>query len=389
MRLGRILGMVGTRARQAAAALGLAALASLAVSAQARAATLPESVVMVPKKGGLFTTELETTLYVPEGAGPFPVAVINHGKANGDPRFQARYRPLGAVRFFMSRGYAVVVPMRQGFSKSTGSYIGGGCNIESNGREQAGDVAAVLDYVATQPWADTSRTVVVGQSHGGWTTLAFGTRQYPGVKGLIDFAGGLRQENCVGWQNGLIGAAGTYGKETRTPSLWFYGDNDSYFPPFAWKGMHESYVAAGGRARLVAFGTFGGDAHALFGSPAGAPIWQPEVASFLREIGLPDQPLPEFARYALSAAPPASGFAPLDATDRLPDQSAAALGGYRVFLAKASPRAFAVNAQGGWGSAWGGDDPLGRALESCARKAAAGECHLYAVDDKVVWNPTP
>lgn len=383
MRLAHIL---SSRLRQAAAAFGLGALA---VCAQAFAATLPESVVMVPKKGGLFTTELETTLYVPEGAGPFPIAVINHGKANGNPRFQARYRPLGAVRFFMARGYAVVVPMRQGFSKSTGSYIGGGCNIESNGREQAGDVAAVLDYASAQPWADKSRIVVVGQSHGGWTTLAFGTLHYPGVKGLIDFAGGLRQEECVGWQNGLIGAAGTYGKETRTPSLWFYGDNDSYFPPFTWKGMHESYVAAGGQARLVAFGTFGGDSHAMFGSPAGAPIWQPEVANFLREIGLPDQPLTEFARYAVAATPLASGFAPLDAIDRLPDQSAASLNGYRVFLTKASPRAFAVNAQGGWGSAWGGDDPMGRAMESCKKKTTAGECQLYAVDDEVVWKSTP
>jgi len=370
-----------------AAALGLAAMA---FCAQADAATaLPESVVMVPKKSGLFTTELETTLYVPEGPGPFPIAVINHGKASGDPRFQARYRPLIAVRFFLERGYAVVVPMRQGFSRSTGSYIGGGCNVESNGREQAGDVESVLNYVTAQPWADKTRIVVAGQSHGGWTTLAFGTLGYPGVKGLIDFAGGLRQEQCVSWQQGLIGAAGAYGKETRTPSLWFYGDNDSYFPPFAWRGMHERYVAAGGRARLVAFGVFGGDSHTLFGSPAGAPIWQPEVVSFLREIGLPDQPQAEFARYAAVASPPASGFASIDAMDRIPDQSAAALGGYRVFLGKASPRAFAVNAQGGWGSAWGGDDPAGRAMESCARKSRAGECHLYAIDDQVVWKPTP
>lgn len=377
---------VGSRARKVLATL---ALATLSPGMHAFAAALPESVVMVAKKSGLFTTELETTLYVPEGAGPFPVAVINHGKAGGDPRFQERYRPLIAARFFLERGYAVVVPMRQGFSKSTGSYIGGGCNVESNGREQAGDVEAVLNYVTAQPWADKTRIVVAGQSHGGWTTLAFGTLGYPGVKGLIDFAGGLKQEQCVSWQQGLIGAAGAYGKETRTPSLWFYGDNDSYFPPFAWKGMHESYVAQGAKARLVAFGTFGGDSHSMFGSPAGAPIWQPEVASFLREIGLPDQPQAAFARYAATVSPPASGFAPIDAVDRVPDQSAASLNGYRIFLTKALPRAFAVNAQGGWGSAWGGDDPLGRAVENCTKKATTGECQLYAVDDKVVWKSTP
>lgn len=380
--------MIGSRIRRKAALLGLAA-AALACTQALGAAALPESVVMVPKKSGLFTTELETTIYRPDGAGPFPIAVINHGKAGGDPRFQGRYRPLGAVRFFLARGYAVVVPMRQGFSKSSGSYIGGGCNVESNGREQAGDVAAVLDYVTAQPWADKTRIVVAGQSHGGWTTLAFGTLDYPGVKGLIDFAGGLKQEQCVGWQQGLIGAAGSYGKQTGVPSLWFYGDNDSYFPPFAWKGMHESYTAAGGKARLIAFGTFGGDSHSMFGAADGARIWQPEVARFLREIGLPDEPRAEFARYEAEPPMPASGYAALDAMERLPDQSAAALDGYRVFLGKSSPRAFAASAQGGWGSAWGGEDPRGRAMESCARKARSGGCQLYAVDGNVVWKSTP
>ncbi|WP_240651405.1 MULTISPECIES: CocE/NonD family hydrolase [unclassified Variovorax] len=383
MRLARTIGL---HARRIAALLGFAA-AALACTQAMGAAALPESVVMVPKKSGLFTTELETTIYQPDGAGPFPIVVINHGKANGDPRFQGRYRPLGAVRFFLARGYAVVVPMRQGFSKSTGSYIGGGCNVESNGREQAGDVAAVLDYVTAQLWADKTRIVVAGQSHGGWTTLAFGTLNYPGVKGLIDFAGGLKQEQCVGWQQGLIGAAGSYGKGTSVPSLWFYGDNDSYFPPFAWKGMHESYVAAGGRARLVAFGTFGGDSHSMFGAADGARIWQPEVAKFLREIGMPDEPRAEFARYAVEPAMPPSGFAAIDAVDRVPDQSEASLKGYRVFLEKPSPRAFAASSQGGWGSAWGGEDPRGRAMESCARKAPAGGCQLYAVDANVVWKP--
>lgn len=111
---------------------------------------LNETVLMIPKKG-FFTLELETTLYKPDGDGPFPVAVINHGKSPANTRFQGRYRPAIAARYFLHRGYAVVVPMRQGFSRSGGSYIGGGCNVESNGRVQAEDVQAALDYVVSQP----------------------------------------------------------------------------------------------------------------------------------------------------------------------------------------------------------------------------------------------
>jgi dienelactone hydrolase len=39
------------------------------------------------------------------------------------------------------------------------------------GRERAGDFFAALEWVRRQPWADASRIVAVGWSHGGWTVL--------------------------------------------------------------------------------------------------------------------------------------------------------------------------------------------------------------------------
>lgn len=355
----------------------------------ATAARLPETVVMVPKTSGLFTIELETTIFRPEGPGPFPIVIINHGKAPGDPRFQGRFRPVGPARYFLARGYAVVVPMRQGFSKSTGNYIAGGCNVESNGNLQANDVVATLDYVTSQSWADKTRILVTGQSHGGWTTLAFGARGYPGVKGLVDFAGGLREDRCTDWQGGLIAAAGAYGSKTVLPSLWFYGDNDSYWPVATWRSMYEHYVAAGAKARMVPFGQFGSDSHLMFHLPAGGPIWQPEVTKFLEEIGLPYEVLPEFASYEVASVSKASGFAAIDDTSRLPVQAEGALRDYRFFLTQKSPRAFAVSKDGGWGSGWGGDDPQNRALLNCKRRTPASDCQLYAVDGNVVWAPAP
>ncbi|MEO8248478.1 MAG: CocE/NonD family hydrolase, partial [Burkholderiales bacterium] len=248
-------------------------------------------VVQVPRKVGPLTVELETTVFKPRGDGPFSIVLMNHGKTAGDPRFQPRYRPRQAAAFFLDRGYAVVAPMRQGFSKSGGAYVGGGCNIESNGRAQADDLAAALDYVRTQPWVDKDRIVVLGQSHGGWATLALGARGYPGVKGLINFAGGLRQERgCTGWQGNLARAAGAYGKGTHLPSLWLYGDNDSFFPVEVFRPMHERYQAAGGKAELIAYGKFGNDSHTLFASPDGARIWHEPVARFLKSIGVPWEP---------------------------------------------------------------------------------------------------
>ena len=83
------------------------------------------------------------------------------------------------------------------------------------------------------------------------------------------------------------------------PSLWFYGDNDSYFVPETWQRMHAEYVAAGGWARLVAFGSFGNDAHGLF-PPPGTPIWLPEVGAFFAGLGLPFVPVKPQAQAAVA-----------------------------------------------------------------------------------------
>lgn len=183
---------------------------------------------MVKNGSGLFSTELETTFFKPKGDGPFPLVVINHGKDSGNPSFQARARYLVASREFVRRGYAVMLPMRGGFSRSTGNYIQGGCNTAGNALAQAKDVRAALEYAVTLPYIDRQRIIVMGQSHGGLTTMAFGTEPFPGVLGLVNFAGGLKLSNCPGWEGSLVRAFENFGEKNRYPTLWFYGDNDSY-----------------------------------------------------------------------------------------------------------------------------------------------------------------
>lgn len=347
-------------------------------------ASLGEWVTSVPA-GGFTEPALEVTVFKPAGEGPFPVVLINHGRAPGDARFQARYRPLMPAREFVQRGYAVVVPMRQGFSKSGGSEITGGCHVASNGEQQAKSVRRTLDWLGTQPWADVSRNVVMGQSHGGLATLAYGMQPHPGTRLLVNFAGGLRQVQCNGWERALVSAIAGYGAASRLPSLWFYGDNDSFFPPEVFRPAHQAYVANGGRAELVAFGNFGSDAHALFGSRAGLPVWVPRVMAALAAAGLPTEIRQLISPPGDVPAPQASGFAALDDLDKLPSRSERARLGYQAWLNAPPPKAFAVHPENGsWASAWGGERPLAKALENCARHAKEA-CRLYAVDDTVVW----
>lgn len=362
--------------------IGLAGVNPL--GAQELNTSLREAVTMMPA-GGFSEPSLEVTWYLPPGDGPFPVVIINHGRALGIAKMQTRYRPVLAASEFVRRGYAVVVPMRQGFSKSEGSEISGGCNVYSNGLEQARSVHRTLDWVAKQEWADVSRNVVMGQSHGGLTTLAYGTKPHPGTKLLVNFAGGLRQEGCASWQHTLIRAIGDYGTATTLPSLWFYGDNDSFFSPFVWQGAFERYRQGGAPVELVAFGHFGSDAHALFGAKVGLPIWLPKVDAALAQVGLPHQLVHVLPADNDVAPPPASGFAKVSEVEKLPVRSESARQGYRTWLAADSPKAFVIHpGKGYWTSSWGGEKPIARALAACQRRASE-PCRVYSVDDLVVW----
>jgi dienelactone hydrolase len=346
---------------------------------------LNEEIIMLPVGSGNVSYALETTIFRPPGDGPFPLLLMNHGKAPGmNNHFQPRARYLVIAREFVQRGYAVIIPMRKGFSQSTGMYVGGGCNIVDNGIAQADDLQSTLEYAAKQPWIDPSRIIVAGQSHGGLATMAFGMRHYPGVKGLIDFAGGLRvtSNNC-NWESALVKAFAQYGAKTDIPSLWFYGANDSYFNPDVASRLAAAYTGAGGHAKLIAYGPFKSDSHGMSSSQAGVAIWWPETEIFLQSLGMPTA---KTVKLPGSALPPPSHFAPLSDIAAVPYLRDTGREGYRTFLTKDAPRAFALSPSGAWGYSTvdNGEDTTELALARCRRNSKL-PCALYAVDDQVVW----
>ena len=335
----------------------------------------------VTQKGQPF--QFETTLFKPTGAGPFPLLVMNHGKDRGDTHQQARDRFLAMSREFVKRGYAVAVPMRKGFSGSTGQYRDYGCNMKDNGLQQADDVEAALNALVKLPWVDRERIVIAGQSYGGLATVAFGARAYPGVRGLLNFAGGLRIDgsNCD-WKSSLVTAFAHYGAKTSLPSLWFYGENDSFFDhPLAHR-LQQAYQGAGGASQLIAFGAFKADAHGLAGSRDGVAIWLPEVERFLTGIGMPTEVTVAIAD---TPRPAPTNFAAVGNVSALPFVADRGREGYRDYLAKSSPRAFAISGSGAWSWAEEGDDPGARAIAACQRKSQL-RCQLYSVDQDVVWS---
>lgn len=345
--------------------------------------SLNESVEMIPLKGS--GTRIETTVFKPDGPGPFPLVVISHPRYSGRPGEQPRYRPLPAVRYFLQRGFAVLAPMQQGVSNSGGWYAGNGCDLQRNVRTQAEDVTGVLDHVGSLPWADRTRILAVGHIHGGMTALGVAASNYPGVMGVLNFAGGWRHSECDTWQYELTRTLEEQAKATRVPSLWFYASNDTYMGEFA-RPMFDKYVAAGGKATLVNFGAFQNDGSFMFVSDAGSQIWEPEVTKFLQTIGLPSDPLPQYARHGMLAAlPERTNYADINDVDKVPHIGFFNRRAYSRFLQFPMPRAYALSPGGAAGWGWG-PNAADRAMEECA-KIQKGQCRLYAIDDHVVWKP--
>lgn len=353
-------------------------VAPLGAAQETSLSSLKEEVIQLSVKTAQGPVTLETTVFKPEGQGPFPLLIMNHGKELGEPAQQSRARFVALSREFVKRGYAVVIPMRQGFSKSGGSFLHAGCNILDTGLLQAGDIKAVLTAMRAQPWVDAKHIVIGGQSFGGLAVLALGTEPLPGVKGLINFAGGVRvRDGGCDWKARLEMAVAFYGMKNRLPSLWFYGENDSLFDTRLAERLQQAYTGNGGQAELVNVGAFRQDAHRLAISHHSVAIWWPATERFLRQVGMPTS---ESVAIAPAVAPVQVASQP-EAAAQLSAQGQA---GFQKFLSQPFPRAFAVSASGAWGWAEDGDDPAETALQQC-QKHAKDTCQLYAVNDQVVW----
>jgi dienelactone hydrolase len=247
---------------------------------------------------------MPTLAYVvrPVGKGPFPLVIMNHGVS-----LNARERgffPLvefrDAAMWFARQGNMVVAPTGSGYGAAAldvperGLYgvfyskIGSCDNPNFN---DAGLAVALLDkwiidYMTDQKLIAPDKVVVVGQSAGGWAAIALSSRNLPSVRAIIAFAagrggrvGGKPNNNCA--PDKLVEATGEFGRAARTPMLWIYIENDTFFGPALSKRMHEAYTRAGGNAEYHLLPPFGSDGHFLIDSADSIALWAPLVSQFL------------------------------------------------------------------------------------------------------------
>jgi len=248
---------------------------------------LNEKVILIPGQGDWGEVQLQTTVYKPNGSGPFPLVIISHGvpfEKVLESEVKSRHRYCLQSQEFVKRGFVVAIPMRRGYGKSGGQKNKADMNIGTFGMEDAKDIQSTIDFMSREPYVDGKKIVLVGQSGGGLASLAYGSMDNPNVKGIINFAGGLRNSRAM-WESDMASAFGVYAKTTKIPSLWFYTENDSYFSPTTAGMAYEQYRKNGGRARLIALPPFKKDGHSLFSDFEGRSIWVGEVEKFLSQIG--------------------------------------------------------------------------------------------------------
>jgi dienelactone hydrolase len=343
---------------------------------------LREQIIWIPT-GPHMEFRMETTLFLPPGEGPFPLLIVNHGKDPGLPKKQIRDRFSHLAKAFVSRGYAVMVPMREGFSRSSGPFSHYACNMTQNGYIQARDIEAAWRFARNSNAFDADHIIIAGQSFGGLAALAFATQKYSGVQAVINFSGGLRDRTCA-WEPALIAAFQEYGALNKIPSLWLYGENDSIFNPALVSRLTEAFQKAGGQARVIHYPAFKKDAHATVSSRDGIPVLLPGILNFLDELSLPTRVLHVIAD---PPRPAKTNFAKIEDVMAVPYLKPEGRAAYLKFLSLLTPRAFAISPSGGWTWAEEGDDPQNRALEDCEAKSKES-CQLYAIDNDVVW-PNP
>ena len=264
-------------------------------------------IVQIPIKGaGIFGSEVAMVahLYKPNGGGPFPVVIFSHGRAPERADRENLKQPalVGHGNFWLNKGFALVAPIRPGYGATGGvdredaggNWRYGACRGNPDYAKVAefagATVLATLDWLRPQPWVNTDKILLVGQSVGGLTSVAVGARNLPGVVGFINFSGGAGGSPDTSPSRSCRPELLTqlfleFGKTTKVPSLWLYAENDLFWGAEAPKEWHGAFSSGGSKTLLVMTPPVPGtaDGHRLLA--VGGKLWSPHVNVFVKELG--------------------------------------------------------------------------------------------------------
>lgn len=233
---------------------------------------------------------LEIVVRKPQGSGPFPVVIFNHGSTGSGTNKRFRkytLAPQSISNYFNDRGWMVVFPHRRGRGKSDGLYDEGfeldrskySCDpiLSLRGVDRAlEDIEAVVTHVATMTDVIASKIIVAGVSRGGILAIACAGQSKTRFLGAINLSGGWLGRLCSTYEmvNREVFLRGASFVE---PTLWLHGNRDNFYSLAQCKRNYEAFCEAGGKGSFVALPA----GHNLIFAPK---VWVQHIDEYLSQI---------------------------------------------------------------------------------------------------------
>lgn len=259
---------------------------------------------------------LETLIIRPDGiSGGLPLALITHGKAPSNTRMgELRAVNYASIaRDLARRGWIAAVVVRRGFGQSDGPFSAEGASCGQSDMVQrfendAKELEAALKALTERRDVARDRIIALGESAGGAAVMALAQRKPPGLKAVINVAGGLDLGDCVEkGRDALVATVRHWPWKDTLPQLWVYAANDELFPPALVDRMRAAALDRGGDVRLIALPEIKPRGHAAFHNVRARFVWLQAMDDSLRAWKLPTlpagRPKAEFERLGLEGRP--------------------------------------------------------------------------------------